>query len=116
MKILQYTQNYKTQLINLLAKNRVALAELNNKQKKLDIDAAREELAYYLKKNFPIFIAINDKLELIGFTICRIDEDVVWDELLFVVPEERRRGVGTELFKRAEKYANELGGDTLYNC
>ena len=44
-----------------------------------------------------------------------MDENIVWDELLFVIPEERRKGVGSALFKRAEEFAKELGGHTLYN-
>ncbi|MFX1376261.1 MAG: GNAT family N-acetyltransferase [Promethearchaeota archaeon] len=115
MKILHYEPNYKTQLITLIAKNRIDLAELKKREKKFDLDAAREELNYYLNKNYPIFIAVNENQELIGFTICRVDDDVVWDELLFVIPEERRKGVGSALFKKAEEYAIELGGHTLYN-
>ncbi len=105
MKLLHYEQNYKTQLITLIAKNRIALAELKKREKQLDLDTAREELNYYLNKNFPIFIAVNENQDLIGFTLCRVDEDIVWDELLFVIPEERRKGVGSALFKRAEEFA-----------
>lgn len=115
MKILAYEENYKTQLITLIAKNRIALAELKKKEKQLDLDTAREELNYYLKKIFPIFMAVNENQDLIGFTICRVDENIVWDELLFVIPEERRKGIGSALFKRAEEFAMELGGDTLYS-
>ena len=115
MKILHYEQKHKTQLITLIAKNRIALAELKKREKQLDLDTAIEELNYYLNKNFPIFIAVNENQDLIGFTVCRVDEDIVWDELLFVIPEERRKGVGSALFKRAEEFAIELGGQTLYN-
>ncbi len=115
MKILQYKQNYETQLIALIAKNRIALAELRKREKQLDMDAAREELNYYLNKDFPIFLAVSENQDLIGFTVCRVDEEIVWDELLFVIPEERRKGVGSALFKRAEEFAKELGGYTLYN-
>ncbi len=115
MKILQYKQSYETQLITLIAKNRIALAELKKREKQLDLDAAREELNYYINKNFPIFIAINENQDLIGFTVCRVDENIVWDELLFVIPEERRKGIGSALFKRAEEFAIEMGGYTLYN-
>ena len=115
MKILQYKQNYETQLIALIAKNRIALAELRKREKQLDMDAAREELNYYLNKDFPIFLAVSENQDLIGFTVCRVDEEIVWDELLFVIPEERRKGVGSALFKRAEEFAKELGGHTLYN-
>ncbi|MEJ2248581.1 MAG: GNAT family N-acetyltransferase [Candidatus Lokiarchaeota archaeon] len=88
---------------------------MKKREKKLDLDAAREELNYYLKNDFPIFIAVNENQDLIGFTVCRIDEDVVWDELLFVKSEERRKGIGSALFKKAEEVAIDIGGNTLYN-
>jgi GNAT superfamily N-acetyltransferase len=115
LKILNYDQNYKSQLITLIAKNRITLAELKRKEKQLDLDAASEDLNYYRRKNFPIFIAVNENKELIGFTVCRVDEEIVWNELLFVLPEERRKGIGSALFKRAEEFAIELGGYTMYN-
>jgi len=115
LKILHYERIYETQLIALIAKNRIALAELKKREKLLDLDVAREELNYFINKNFPIFIAINENQDLIGFTVCRVDENIVWDELLFVIPEERRKGIGSALFKRAEEFAIEMGGHTLYN-
>lgn len=115
MKIISYDKKYETKLLNLIAQNRIALAELSNGEKKLDLVAAKEELDYYLKKSFPIFIAVDENQYLIGFTVCRVDDDVVWDELLFVVSKERRKGIGYALFNRAEQVAKELGGHTLYN-
>jgi GNAT superfamily N-acetyltransferase len=79
------------------------------------LDAANEDLDYFLKKKFPIFLAINEMNEILGFTVCRVDENVVWDELLYVVPKKRRKGIASALFKRAEQFAIELGGNTLYN-
>ena len=112
---MDYEQKYKNQLITLIAKNRVALAELKKKEKPLDLIAARGELNYFHEKDFPIFIAINENQDLIGFTVCRVEENIVWDERLFVIQEERRKGVGSALFERAEEFARELGGYTLYN-
>ncbi len=115
MKILSYEPNFKDQLVQLLAQNRIALAELKNRKKNLNLEAAKEELDYYLAHNFPIYIATDEKHELFGFTVCRVDEDVVWNELLYVIPEERQKGVGSALYLRAEKHAIELGGHTMYN-
>ena len=115
MKIISYNSNFIEKLVPLIAQNAVSLAKLKNRPKKIDLNAANEELSYYLKNEFPIFLAINEKEEILGFTICRVDENVVWDELLFVIPEERRKGIASALFKRAEQVAIDLGGDTLYN-
>ncbi|MHA1112263.1 MAG: GNAT family N-acetyltransferase [Promethearchaeota archaeon] len=81
----------------------------------MNLDGAKEELEYYLKSQFPIYIALNESEEIIGFTVCRVDGEVVWNELLYVVPEERRKGTGSALFLRAEKFALDLGGHTMYN-
>jgi len=115
MKILPYKDDFKAKLVPLIAQNAIALAKLKSREKKVDLDSASEDLSYYLKNKFPIFLAINERDEILGFTICRVDENVVWDELLYVIPEERRKGIASALFKRAEQVAIELGGDTLYN-
>lgn len=115
MKIISYKDNFKAKLIPLIAQNAISLSKLKNREKKMDLDAADEELNYYIKHKFPIFLAIDETKEVLGFTICRVDENVVWDELLFVIPKERRKGIASALFKRAEQVAIELGGDTLYN-
>ena len=115
MKILSYKDDFKMKLVHLIAQNAIALAKLKNREKNIDLDAANEDLNYFLKNKFPIFLAINDNNDILGFTVCRIDENVVWDERLYVIPEERRKGIASALFKRAEQVAIELGGNSLYN-
>jgi ribosomal protein S18 acetylase RimI-like enzyme len=115
MKIISYNDVFKTKLIPLIAQNAISLAKLKNREKEVDFEAANEDLEYYLRNKFPFFLAIDDDNKILGFTVCRIDENVVWDELLYVIPEERRKGIASALFKRAEQVAIELGGDTLYN-
>ena len=115
MKIISYKDDFKVKLVPLIAQNAITLARLKNRERKVDLDAANEDLDYYLKNKFLIFLAINERDEILGFTICRVDENVIQDELLYVIPEERRKGIASVLFKRAEQVAIELGGDTLYN-
>jgi GNAT superfamily N-acetyltransferase len=115
MKITSYSKEHIESMIRLLALNRVDLAELKKRKKSLNLEAAKEELEYYLDNKFPIYIALNEHEEMIGFTVCRVDEEVVWNELLYVVPEERRKGIASALFLRAEKFALDLGGQTMYN-
>lgn len=115
MKIVEYSEQYRDNLTKLLGLNRISLAELRSVQKKLDLDAAKEELDYYLGREFPIFLAIDEFENTLGFTVCRIEENVVWDELLYVIPESRRNGVGSALFAKAEELAQKLGRETLYN-
>jgi ribosomal protein S18 acetylase RimI-like enzyme len=47
--------------------------------------------------------------------VCRIDDDVIWAESLYVKTEHRREGIASLLYREAEKIAEELGSDTVYN-
>ncbi|MFW6311941.1 MAG: N-acetyltransferase family protein [Nanoarchaeota archaeon] len=99
---------------NIIAKFRVALAKLNGIDKKENLKAARKELNKYRKKDYPIYIAeINSKI--VGYLVCRVEDDVVWAESLYVLPDYRRKGIGSSLYKKAEKIVEGLGSDTLYN-
>ena len=50
-----------------------------------------------------------------GYMVCRVDEPCVWVESIYVLPEFRRQGVATALFRKAEELAASYGEDTLYN-
>ena len=102
-------------LIRLIAEFRVSLAELRGKVHPINLAAAKDELAEYAGKGFPIYVAESVTAALVGYLVCRVDGDVVWAESLYIVPDYRRRGVGSALFAEAERLAQELGGDTPYN-
>ncbi|MFX1457516.1 MAG: GNAT family N-acetyltransferase [Promethearchaeota archaeon] len=115
MKIRFQTENDKEQLISLIGNFRVSLGKLKGIEREVDLKSAQEELEYYQLKEFPIFVAENDDTRLIGYHVCRVEENVVWSESLFVVPDERRKGIGSALYEQGEILVKELGGDTLYN-
>lgn len=102
-------------LIRLIAGFRVSQAELRGKTRAIDLSSAREELAEYTGKKFPIFVAEGDRGDLVGYMVCRVDGDVVWVEALYIAPEYRRQGVASALFGEAERLARELGSDFPYN-
>jgi hypothetical protein len=77
MKIISYKDDFKVKLVPLIAQNAITLARLKNRERKVDLDAANEDLDYYLKNKFLIFLAINERDEILGFTICRVDENVI---------------------------------------
>lgn len=54
--------------------------------------------------------------EYAGYVVCRIDNEVVWLESIFVREEYRRRGVASALHSKAEEIAASYGNDTVYNC
>ena len=72
------------------------------------------ELREYLDAGFPVFTARKDGVYC-GYMVCRVDEPCVWVESIYVLPEFRRHGVATALFRKAEELAASYGEDPLYN-
>ena len=50
----------------------------------------------------------------VGYAVCRIDDDVVWLESVYVKKEYRNKGIATMLLKKCEEVAAEYGNETLY--
>lgn len=99
----------------LIAQFRVELKELKGIKGTVNIEQAKEEFQEYMEANFPIFIAEDSTEELLGYLVCRVDNNVVWAESLFVSQSARRNGIASKLYKEAEKVANNLGSDTVFN-
>ncbi|MCQ4924682.1 GNAT family N-acetyltransferase [Tissierella carlieri] len=99
----------------LIAKFREELKELKGIKSSINIEQGREEFKEYMEAKYPIFVVEDDRKELLGYLVCRIDDSVVWVESLFVSHDSRRRGVASKLYEKAETIATELGEDTVYN-
>lgn len=78
------------------------------------IEAGKEEMEEYLLAKFPVFVALVDG-NYAGYMVCRIQDDVVWVESIFVKEKYRRLGVATALHDKAEKLAEAYGNETVYN-
>ncbi|KGM92840.1 acetyltransferase [Clostridium novyi A str. 4552] len=102
-------------ILELIAQFRVELKELKNIKSTLNIEQAKEEFREYMDSKFPIFIAEDSTGNFLGYLVCRIDGNLVWVESLFVSHNARRNGIASKLYKEAEKVANDLGGDTVFN-
>ncbi|MBN2228128.1 MAG: GNAT family N-acetyltransferase [Candidatus Thorarchaeota archaeon] len=98
----------------MMASLRVFLARLKSLERVPNLESAADELQSYLTKNFPIFVAESSD-GLAGYLVCRIDDDVVWAESIFIQPKYRRQGIASSLYLEAERLAKELGGDTVFN-
>ena len=109
-----YEESDRQQVVEMIADLRVFLSRLKSRKKVPDLDAAASELQSYLDKRFPIFVYESREV-LAGYLVCRVDEDVVWAESLFVRPKFRRQGIASSLYAEAERLAQELGGDTVFN-
>ena len=102
-------------LVPLLAHFRVTLSRFHGRPLPTNFVEADRELLGYEEPGYRIFIAENDEEFPVAFLVCRIVDDVVWADSLFVLPDYRRQGVGSALYQQAQALAEELGGETVYN-
>ncbi len=107
--------NDKEKISRLIAQYRVELKQFKGISSTPKLDEAKQEFQEYLEAENPIFVAEDSNGELLGYIVCRIDNEVVWAESLFVSAAARRNGIATKLYKEAEKVSNELGNDTVFN-
>lgn len=92
---------------------RKELAALRNYRCDADLESAQSEIGFYLSRRYPIYAAsVNGAF--VGYAVCRIDDDVVWLESVYVKKEYRNKGIATMLLKKCEEVAAEYGNETLY--
>ena len=113
MEIIKITQ-VTDDLAWMVARFRVELRSYKGIESKPNLDAGREEMGEYLSAGFPVFAAVVDG-KYAGYVVCRIDNEVVWVESIFVKEEYRRQGVATALHNKAEEIAASYGEETVYN-
>jgi ribosomal protein S18 acetylase RimI-like enzyme len=76
---------------------------------------AQAEVEGYFADKYPIFVAEEAESEILGYLVCRVQDDVVWAEQMYVVPGARRKGIGSTLYEQAERLVVELGSEAPYN-
>ena len=108
------------QVIGLVAGFRAALRAVRTGKPESNVPvqhaAALEELkGYEDDPAYPIFVAEIESGELVGYLVCRVDEEVVWAESLYVTPAYRRGGIAGALYAEAYRRAQEVGVATVYN-
>lgn len=112
-----YKEIDKESIIFLIAKFRLELSLLkNSKRKELNLESAIEDLAHYIRKGYPIFVSIEETGILSGYIVGRIDDDGIWAESLYVLPELRRKGIGSSSYEKIEEIAIKINSETVYNC
>lgn len=102
-------------IIDQIRHFRIALAKLRHRPPVCHRSTAEAELEDYLEKQFPIFVAMEEQAGVVGYMVCRVDEEVVWVESLFVDVAHRRAGIASQLYAAAEQLAQDLGGEAPYN-
>ena len=113
MEILEITQ-VNDALAEMVALFRVELRPYKGITSRPNMEAGREEMEEYLSAKFPVFAALLNG-EYAGYVVCRIDNEVVWVESIFVKEEYRRKGIASALFGKAEEIAASYGDDTVFN-
>jgi ribosomal protein S18 acetylase RimI-like enzyme len=76
---------------------------------------AQAEVEEYVGEQYPLFVAEDPEGAILGYLVCRVQDDVVWAEQLYVAPGARRKGIGSALYEQAERLAVELGSEAPYN-
>jgi ribosomal protein S18 acetylase RimI-like enzyme len=114
MEIRRYRPEDKDQIILLIAEYRVFLSSLKSVTRNHDAELASIELGDYLSTRYSIYVAASNG-NLLGYLVCRIDQNIVWAESLFVKESERRKGIGSALYAEAERLAENLDSETVYN-
>lgn len=115
MKIRQSEPRDRAHLIELVAEFRASLSEFAAKAGDASRAQAAMEIDEYNAKGFPVFVAETEDHRIVGYLVCRVDGKTVWAESLFVLPEHRRHGIGSELYAQAERLAADVGASTVYN-
>lgn len=102
------------ELAEMVALFRVELRSYKGIASTPNLEAGKEEMEEYLLAKFPVFVALVDE-DYAGYMVCRIQDDVVWVESIFVKEKYRCLGVATALHDEAEKLAEAYGNETVYN-
>lgn len=114
MVILRINENSIEDVVPLVADFRVELNSYKGIKSQPDIQEGKEDLLYFLKSQYPVFIAEEDG-KAVGYLVCRIEDEVLWVEHIFVSCDYRRKGIASLLFQKAEEIAQSMGQETVFN-
>lgn len=107
-------RNDENKISKLIAQFRVELKSFKGIKSGINIGLAKEEFREYIDANYPIYVAENNN-RLLGYLVCRVENNLVWVESLFVLNNFRRKGIASKLYKEAEEISKTLGGETVFN-
>lgn len=114
MVILRIDENNVDETAPLVADFRVELNSYKGIEARPDIQEGKEDLFYFLKAQYPVFVAKEDG-KAVGYLVCRIEDEVLWVEHLFVSRDYRRKDIASLLFQKAEEIAESMGQETVFN-
>ena len=77
MVILRIDENNVEETAPLVADFRVELNSYKGIEARPDIQEGKEDLFYFLKAQYPVFVAKEDG-KAVGYLVCRIEDGVLW--------------------------------------
>lgn len=77
MNIYKATTKDKVKIASLIAQFRVELKNLKGIESKPNIKNGENEFDEYMNNDFPIYIAQENDGKLVGYLVCRIDNNVI---------------------------------------
>ena len=113
LKVVAVNEKNVYSLLSMTADFRKVLASLHDVKIEEDLIGAEEELKYYLQQKYPVF-AVSQNGRYVGYAVCKVLDDCVWLESIYVRKDSRRQGIATLLLKKCEEVAAEYGNETLY--
>lgn len=111
---MQIDENNVEEIAPLVADFRVELNSYKGIKSQPNIQEGKEDLLYFFKTQYPVFIAKEDG-KAVGYLVCRIEDEVLWVEHLFVSHGYRRKGIASLLFQKAEEIGESMGQETVFN-
>ncbi|MGI6173598.1 MAG: GNAT family N-acetyltransferase [Christensenellales bacterium] len=114
MNIIGIDKTLVNRVAPLVADFRVVLRSYKGIHSEPNIEAAKAEILDFLKLGYPIFAAERDG-RLAGYIVCKIQDDLLWVEHIYVSVEYRRKGVASLLFEKAEEISRSMGEETVFN-
>lgn len=114
MKIIRVDRERLAELARLIADFRVGLRSYKGIESQPDIEAGMEEAHGFMTPVYKVF-TVEDRGNLVGYIVCKIEDPCVWVEHIFVHKSYRRKGIATMLFTKAEEIAEDLGAETVFN-
>ena len=102
-------------LIRLVSEFRITMSRFRGSAPPPDLPAAERKLLSYQLPECEVYVAESDDQSLAAYMACRTQGDRVTVEMLYVMPEHRRQGVGNMLYDKAEEMALQLGDEPLLN-
>lgn len=108
MKIIRYNHKYRDDMIFMYLSAKNALGTVPKlKEDLLDIESN------YFQKDGYFWLAIDDNDRVIGCIGIKKYDEYAEIKRLFIMPNLKRQGIGSQLLATLENYANDIGIKTL---